>query len=202
MDDARAAWERGYRTGARRWRPTAAPRWIRERLATLAAGARVLDLGCGNLPLDAGDGLAVVGVDYAGSALRLADRGRSALLQATAVRLPFGDAAFDAAVARHVLSHVAEEEVHACAVEVLRVLRPGAPFLVEVFGAGDLRDGKGEPEGLGAFRRRGVTTRYFEPSDVAGLVPGAPLVSLDDVRVPTRFGGARRVLRAAFGSPR
>lgn len=55
------------------------------------------------------------------------------LAAADAVRLPFGDEVFDAAVASHVLYHVPDRS--AALVELHRVLRPGGRVLVATNGA-------------------------------------------------------------------
>ena len=92
-------------------------------------GRRILDLGCGKgrfaLPL-ARRGAEVVGVDLSQAMLAHAggiDRGR-----ASARRLPFADATFDALFAVEVLEHVGA--VGPVLAEARRVLRPGGRLVV------------------------------------------------------------------------
>ena len=105
------------------------------RLAALIAalgpldGLRVLDLGCGKgrfaLAL-AALGAEVVGVDLSGAMLaHAAGIGRA---RATARRLPFASAAFDAVVAVEMLEHV--DAVAPVLREARRVLRPGGRLVI------------------------------------------------------------------------
>jgi 2-polyprenyl-6-hydroxyphenyl methylase/3-demethylubiquinone-9 3-methyltransferase len=103
---------------------------IIERLSPLA-GRRVLDLGCGKgrFARRLGEhGAEVIALDA--SSGMLAEAGGLPRVRATARRLPFGPARFDAAIAVEVFEHLAPEALdHVCA-EVLRVLKPGGTFVV------------------------------------------------------------------------
>jgi SAM-dependent methyltransferase len=107
--------------------------WVLSHLA-LAAGARVLDVGCGDgayhpalLAADA----RVVGLDASGGMLREARErtaGRGGLVRAEAERLPFDDDSCDAGMANHVLYHVVDR-VGALR-ELRRVVRPGGRLVL------------------------------------------------------------------------
>lgn len=90
---------------------------------------RVLDCGCGPGGLSlaaAARGARVVGFDLSAGMLAVADRrcdGRGTFVAADFAALPFPDASFDAACGMFVLHHV---ELAPAAVELARVLRPGA----------------------------------------------------------------------------
>jgi SAM-dependent methyltransferase len=102
---------------------------IRELLGS--GPGRCLDLGCGTgvfVPLLAGLGWTVVGVDLSEDQLRVA-RERvggvaEALVQADAQSLPFEDRSFDAVTAALVYTDVDRYDL--ALLEVARVLRPGA----------------------------------------------------------------------------
>lgn len=97
----------------------------------------LLDLGCGtgaglrdfaDLTSPPGD---VIGLDYSGDALAYAGgRGLTKLVNGDAQALPFRDASFGGAVTLDMLEHVRDHE--RAAREIFRVLRPGAPLLVNV----------------------------------------------------------------------
>jgi ubiquinone/menaquinone biosynthesis C-methylase UbiE len=102
-------------------------------LLVVEPGGRVLDLGCGPgiylAALAARDPSSVlVGADLSLGMLGSArDGGTNRVVNIEAVRLPFRDDAFDAAMANHMLYHV--DPIPDAAREVRRVLRPGGAFL-------------------------------------------------------------------------
>lgn len=103
------------------------------RLAALAPGQRVLDVGCGRgelLHLAGRAGAVAVGTDYAPAALALArDNGGGRVARADAKALPFQDATFDRVFLLGVVDHLHRWELEAAFAELARVLRPGG-FLV------------------------------------------------------------------------
>ncbi|HEX8206181.1 MAG TPA: methyltransferase domain-containing protein [Solirubrobacteraceae bacterium] len=115
------------------WSAPRTPRYepepeLRELLLGHAAGASVLDLGCGAAngyaPQVAERASAYVGVDVSERAVALArERGLDARVVEDAARLPFADASFDVVVCVEVLEHLFRPD-HAAA-EARRVLRPG-----------------------------------------------------------------------------
>lgn len=94
------------------------------------ASGRLLDLGCGggsHAVAFAELGWSVTGVDVSEEQLRLArGRGVDAVL-GRAEELPFEDATFDAAVS--MWTHTDLDDVPGALRELVRVLRPGAPFV-------------------------------------------------------------------------
>jgi SAM-dependent methyltransferase len=105
------------------------------------AGARVLDLGCGDgllLDLLAARGARAVGVDLSRDELVLARRRGAAVAQGRAQELPFAGASFDAVVAHLVLMLL--DELDAAVAEIARVLAPGGR-LVAVLGGGPTAGG-------------------------------------------------------------
>jgi SAM-dependent methyltransferase len=91
---------------------------------------RCIDVGCGTgLVCEALQrfGWSTVGVDASEDMLRLARERGVEVLQAPAESLPFENESFDAAVS--VWTHTDVDDFSALVREVVRVLRPGAPFV-------------------------------------------------------------------------
>jgi SAM-dependent methyltransferase len=99
------------------------------RLLGEATGS-LLDVGCGTGSYTAalaGRGWDVTGVDISEDMLRLARERGVRAIHADASSLPFEDAAFDGAVS--VLTNTDLDDLAAVVREIVRVLRPGAPFV-------------------------------------------------------------------------
>ena len=97
----------------------------------------VLELGCG--PGRDGEAIAAAGFSYTGVDLSPAgvDACRELGLRAevaSVLDLPFDDAAFDAGWTMSTLLHVADEDLDQALQEMIRVLRPGAPLAVGLWG--------------------------------------------------------------------
>jgi SAM-dependent methyltransferase len=91
-------------------------------------------------------GLAYTGVDLAPASVAVC---RSIALEAhvaSVLDLPFADATFDAGWSMSTLLHVADADLDAALDEIVRVLRPGAPLAVGLWGGRDLDEG---PHGEG-----------------------------------------------------
>lgn len=98
-------------------------------------GSAILDCGCGtgnNLSLLRQYGRPV-GVDITWTGLSFAhDRGERAIAQASAMHLPFRDAAFDLVTSFDVITTLHDEDEAAALEEMHRVLRPGGHLVVNV----------------------------------------------------------------------
>ncbi|TDO54185.1 methyltransferase family protein [Kribbella sp. VKM Ac-2571] len=97
----------------------------------------VLELGCG--PGRDGEAIAAAGFSYTGVDLSPAsveacrELGLHAEV-ASVLDLPFDDATFDAGWTMSTLLHVADEDLDQALQEIIRVLRPGAPLAVGLWG--------------------------------------------------------------------
>ncbi|MFE5341853.1 class I SAM-dependent methyltransferase [Isoptericola sp. NPDC056578] len=133
-------------------------------LAGIAAGQRVLDVGCGtgNLSLAvlrAVPDAAVTGLDPDGAALRRAARkarrrrvgrrGSLTLVRGFADRLPAADGTVDHVLSSLALHHVPMDEKRRFAAELARVLRPGGTVTVADLDAPGHGGGHGGGHGHG-----------------------------------------------------
>lgn len=122
-------WQEGFTEGAD---PEYEEQILPLAAAHLAGSRRVLDVGCGEGQLSrlaARHHARAVGIDPTWAQLVVAREraGGPAYAAATAARLPFRDASFDAAVACLVFEHIAETDE--AIAEVARVLEPGGRFI-------------------------------------------------------------------------
>jgi SAM-dependent methyltransferase len=104
----------------------------------------VLEVGTG--PGRDGAALVQAGLDYTGIDLAPASVAACRALGldvrvASVLDLPFADGTFDAGWTMSTLLHVADAELDAALAEVVRVLRPGAPLAVGLWGGRDLAEG-------------------------------------------------------------
>jgi 2-polyprenyl-6-hydroxyphenyl methylase/3-demethylubiquinone-9 3-methyltransferase len=100
------------------------------------AGAVLLDIACGGgvlAPHLDGLGYRHVGVDLSPTAALVAREHRVDVVRGDALRLPFGDGAFDVVVAGEVLEHVTDHE--RAIAEACRVLRVGGTLVVDTIAA-------------------------------------------------------------------
>jgi ubiquinone/menaquinone biosynthesis C-methylase UbiE len=114
------------------------------RLARLAAGESVLDVGCGTggFAIEAaravGPGGAVVGVDPSPEMVK---GSRATFEVAAAEALPFPDASFDVVTLSLVLHQLPSDALHRGMAEIRRVLRPGGRLFALDIG-GPQREGR------------------------------------------------------------
>ncbi|MGZ0152498.1 class I SAM-dependent methyltransferase [Kribbella sp. WER1] len=111
----------------------------------------VVEVGSG--PGRDGEAIAAAGFDYTGVDLSPAsvDACRAAGLRAevaSVLDLPFADNSFDAGWTMSTLLHVADEDLAQALQEIVRVLRPGAPLAIGLWGDANgseqvWQDGKG-----------------------------------------------------------
>lgn len=146
-------------------------------LVAPAAGSTILDVGTGTGPASraaegsVGPGGTVVGVDPSIEMLELAQRRGARVVAGVVPGLPFPSAAFDAALANLVLSHL--PDVGAAMADIVRVLRPGA-----VFGAtawAEVQSGPGD-RGEEAFA---IVTEVIEEFGLP-VEPPEPAVPAED----------------------
>jgi len=106
--------------------------FLREVLAELPAGARVLDAGCGPGSWNYAEtpDLAITGFDVLPLTPSRPWRPRTDWLRADMGMEPFRTGSFDAVISHYTLEHVTSLE--ACADELARVLRPGGVLYVSV----------------------------------------------------------------------
>jgi len=158
--------------------------------ATLPAGSRILDVGCGNgVPITKAllnVGHRVVGLD---SSDRMLARFRinlpaTPVVRADVRRCPFANAAFDAVFSWGMLFHLPRGDQRTAVASVSRVLRPGAPFL---FTAAEIEDA--DEAGI-TGTMNGVTFHYYAVPSYRSLVADHGLVLEnvhDDPGVSTYF---------------
>lgn len=182
MDPHRAAWLRKF---SREPEPWSGPVHAAPLLADLTG--RVIELGAGGGKV--GDALPrdVLAMDWAAL-----PPGRPGVW-ADAHHLPLRDASVDAVVAIHVIGHL---DAPRSIAEIRRVLRPQGILALEVFAAGDARDGKGVEVAPRTFAREGIATRYFEPEVLRGWLTGFAGALVPEERA-MRWG-VRRILRGRF----
>ncbi|MGQ9588437.1 MAG: class I SAM-dependent methyltransferase [Thermoplasmata archaeon] len=151
----------------------------------LRPGMLVLDAGCGDgkTALAMTGKCEVVGCDFSREALLSLRAQRDPYEQVNLVEcdvysLPFEPEKFDAIACVHTLSHMLGDGRVRAAEELSRVLRPNGALMVEVFGKGDIRYGRGQEVEPSSFMRgNGILTHYFEEGEIPGLFPEMLVIS-------------------------
>jgi biotin carboxylase/SAM-dependent methyltransferase len=164
-----------YARSVERWPAEPVASFV-ERNLVLLREAPVLDLGCGSgrhLWLLEQRGVRGVGLDPARRGLAAAREwaGLRALVRGRAGRLPFADASFGGLIAWESLFYGDADDLVKCVGEALRVLRPGAPFLISFKSTQDYRV-REYPEVLSRVHRiEGEQWMAFvDPEDVEALL--------------------------------
>ncbi|MGX1775630.1 class I SAM-dependent methyltransferase [Nocardia brasiliensis] len=97
----------------------------------------LLEIGCGpgrDGIAFADAGLTYTGVDLAPQSVATARSLGLDARQASVLQLPFEDASFGAGWTMSTLLHIADIDLDAALIEILRVLRPGAPLAIGLWG--------------------------------------------------------------------
>lgn len=170
MDYHKNAWDNDYKNRGPLWGGGLPS------LPDLPSGSKVLELGCGNgktLSAALRCPWIIAAIDISVEAVKLARIGspeRVDFLVADACLLPFGDRAFDAVFAFHVVGHVQLAKREKMASEVARVLKDGGRLIFRDFGLKDMRAGHGMEVEPGTFwRGKGIITHYFTEEEVSSL---------------------------------
>jgi SAM-dependent methyltransferase len=145
-------------------------------LRPMAAGAEVLEVGCGTGLIMRGladTARRLAGVDISPGMLAEARRRGFDVVEGDAQRLPFADETFDLAYSFKVLAHV--PDIRLAMREMARVLRPGGRLVAEFYNALSLRrlaKRIGRPGRISADRTEAeVFTRWDTPRQVRGYIP-------------------------------
>lgn len=193
-DKARDCWDADYRKKGSLYGGT--PR----RLPPLPAGARVLELGCGNGKSLSGmvhRGWTVTAIDFSIPAALLARaparQGSGAgIVVADARALPFREGSFDAVASCHLLGHALHKDRLQIAREISRVLSPEGQVWFCDFSTRDFRYGSGREQEPGTFiRGNGILTHYFTEAETMDLFPGFVTESLRHDEWVLRVRGKR-----------
>lgn len=168
-------------------RPTYVENALARVAATVPAGARVLDVGCGH-GLEMAElrarGLSPYGVDNSLLMLRTArERTAGRSVHGDARRLPFKTGSFAAVVSFHALLHLPATGLASALLELHRVAVAGAPILVSLLeGSGTRREEVAYSPGT--FR----TFTYWQPDSVADLMQLAGMSDITVVSTPEAGG--------------
>ena len=186
------AWDSDYSIRGRLWGGG-----VRS-LPDLAAGSRVLELGCGDgktlsaMPRD----WRIAALDISLTALRLCNRSlsHSDPVLADAKRLPFKSESFEGVFAYHVAGHLCLSGRRTLAGEVSRVLKPGGRLFFREFARDDMRMGTGlEVEESTFLRGAGVITHYFTKSEARELFYPLVPATIENVCWKMRVRGVDRL---------
>jgi SAM-dependent methyltransferase len=128
-------------------------------LTTLGAEVTAIDLSPGNVAAAKARGVAAEVADF--------------------VSLPFPDDTFDAALAVNSLLHVPSRELQDVLIEIARVLRPGAPFTIVVWG-GETTEGTVKDEWLNPPRH---FVSYTDDDLLALATPGFKHAAFETIAV-------------------
>lgn len=170
-------------------------------VATVASeiqGRDVLEVGCGTgliMSRMAPIAKSVVGIDLSGEMLAKASARGLAVVQASALNLPFPDNTFDVAVSFKVLPHI--ENIRGAIDEMARVVKPGGLLAMEFYNRHSIRSlikALKSPSAVSdGVDDTDVFTRYDSLVDVAGLLPdGAKIIKTCGIRVAIPVAGVMK----------
>jgi ubiquinone/menaquinone biosynthesis C-methylase UbiE len=164
-----------------------------------AAGARVLEVGCGTglvLARIAPTAASAVGVDLSAGMIAKARSRGLRVVRASATALPFASESFDVVCSFKVLAHV--PAIDRALSEIARVTRPGGHMILEFYNPISLRYLARMVAGARRIGREhtedDVPTRWDSPRAIRRMLPeGTELVDLRGVRVLTPAAAVHRV---------
>lgn len=204
-----SAWDARYAECGAVWGhfPTVSAEETWWRLRSTRAN-RVLVSGCGygrHVAYFARRGFDTTGLDASRTAIELAheaarvDGLEISLTCASATRMPFSDAAFDAVYDHALLHHLGAEEREQAVREYVRVLRPGGLLVVSVLSVEDPDFGLGPELEPGTYRGAdGRLEHFFTAPELAGLLDGFEVDSVICISEPADDWGdePRKFVRA------
>lgn len=85
-------------------------------------------------------GLSVRGIDLAPASVELCRAAGLDVQVGSVLELPFGTGEFDSAYTVSTLLHIADDDLDTAVAELVRVVRPGAPVVVGVWGSDETRE--------------------------------------------------------------
>jgi len=170
-----------------------APLFLYEMVDALAAGARVLDAGCGpgSWPYSRRSDLSITGFDVKFPPGPPARSPHVRVFRADLARLPLRDASFDLTVCHYVLEHVTELEP--CCDELVRVTRPGGTLYLSVPRSASFDDrlyrfaGYFAKYALGKFGKRIEHQQRFDLQKLIDLFLARGMELIAQARVPAGF---------------
>lgn len=179
-------------------------------IAAMAAGKRVLDLGCNNghgTSVLSATAAAVVGVDVSPDAIAAARDAHpeNVFRVVDGTHLPFERGSFDVVVSCQVIEHIVDYETYIG--EMKRVLAPGGVCVLTTPNARLRLDPGMKP--WNEFHVREFTeeelaalaSRYFRHVRVCGLFAAEPLQSIERARIAQARRSARDAAAPASGPP-
>jgi SAM-dependent methyltransferase len=163
-------------------------------LRRVAAGADVLDIGCGTgryLVALHRNGFRAVGADISRQALVRLDP-RYQRVVSDVQQLPFSDRSFDAVTCYGLLGHLAGRARTRGVAELFRVLRHQGLAFAEVLGRRDMRCDQGVKIAANTFIRGGIPHHHFSPLELYELFQSAGFAvqALDEKVSHKRYTGA------------
>ena len=191
LPDQQPLWVSAYETRAGLSNQPSA--FLTEVLATMPAGSRVLELGCGpgiDAAALAEAGHAVTAMDFAPNVIarNQAQYAAQANLHFIEGRIdapyPFPDHAFDAVYAHLTLHYYRDADTRAIIAEIRRVLAPGGWLLFACKAPGDPAHGRGVEIEPNLFDLNGKVRHFFTPEYAESLLSSG----FTDIRVAPHTG--------------
>ena len=161
-----------------------------EKIQALAAGSRVLEVGCGTgliLERTHAIGAEVYGVDLSPKMVELCRKKGLNAQEASVTALPFKDDSFDLVYSFKVLAHV--PDIRKAMLEIVRVTRPGGRMVLEFYNPISF---KGLTDWLRTLIRgyQPVYIRHDTVKEIQKYLPdGISVVSMRGIRIFAFFSG-------------